>query len=730
MSFVWCGDEMGCVTRKQRKHTCTQASSAADGGARSSRCSALSCVRLSASAAGVPLNGRSSEANPADAVAPHRLGFHYQKGAAPRRVHCLAWAGVRGSDSSADAQSGGSGAWESLEREVLVGFKSGLVELYNAQSKEMLASFDALSLTGALQAAAGAAHKPIDPSVRAPQQLNATSALVGMTVLQGGGGTAASASSSFERRLMTCSDAGVVHIRPFSTLTLDGSERPAEEEDVKPAVAAAAAAAAAAKAKKVGKKGASPSLSSAPAPAAAASVSSSGSSSFVVGSHICVLKVEPVAQSLFACGGKEHLLRLWDLPTSREIWKEKNVKHDMLNLRQQVWITDLAFVPGSAGRELVTGTAYHQVRAYDTRLECKRPIYSTDLFGDPRAVTCVDVSADTNYIIVGDSEGRLQQLDRRKNAQMVHVYKGFSGSVRSIQAHATLPLLAACGLDRKLRVYDVKTRAQVHTIYLKQKLNALLFSGETPLNKKAREDAEAAAAAAAEAAAGGDDVWLHGIKKEAGVADDDDEDPAAAATNGAGAAPGLYVKKRKTAAADDDEADVVSVERAGAGDKKQKKQKIKVKVEPVDEEETAAAAAAPAKKAASSAASAAAPAAAASSHTASFKALAPGSSKSSLQSVRGKALSQVGPAQATQIVFKQAIDFDSDEEEDDDEQDEDEDDEEGEEGENATMEDAEEEEAPKAEEPPARRLRSSPRLAPTPAPGAKRTTQRATAKKR
>jgi ribosome biogenesis protein NSA1 len=522
-----------------------------------------------------------------DGSVPSRLGFQ----APGRQVHCMAWAGL-GSSVVADE-------WEAREKEVMVGYKSGLVELYNTQSRELIARFDALSLPRSSTLRAGfeaQAARAIDPATRAPKSINATSQLVGMAVLQAA--SAASSSRTHERRLLTCSSGGVVHIRPFSTLTLDGEEEEEEEEKAAPAPAA--------KSNKKGKRGASPALSAQPAPGSAAAasasapvaaapaavhVSSSGASSFLVGSHICSLKVEPLAQSLFACGGKEHMLKLWDLSASQgpvNVWKEKNVAHDMLNLRQQVWITDLAFVPNSGGAELVTGTAWHQVRSYDTRAS-KKALYSVEV-GD-HAITCIDVSADGRFIIAGDGSGRLQQLDRRMGGRMVHVYRGMGGSVRGIQAHESSPMLAAVGLDRFLRVYDVHTRAQLHKIYLKQKLNAVLFSAQTPAQAKesdeAQADAEAEAARLAAANDEDDELWkeLHKrsaqrVKQEEGV------EAATSASASAGNGSGLYVKKRKAPTGDatpSQEDEHAHTSKKGKGASQQPLPKVKI--EPVDSED-------------------------------------------------------------------------------------------------------------------------------------------------
>jgi len=60
---------------------------------------------------------------------------------------------------------------------------------------------------------------------------------------------------------------------------------------------------------------------------------------------------------------------------------------------------------------------------------------------------------------------------------VVQLYKGAEGSIRSIACHTTEPLIAACGLDRFLRIYDISSRQLVHKVrlLLPLKLFKILF---------------------------------------------------------------------------------------------------------------------------------------------------------------------------------------------------------------------------------------------------------------
>jgi len=90
---------------------------------------------------------------------------------------------------------------------------------------------------------------------------------------------------------------------------------------------------------------------------------------------------------------------------------------------------------------------------------------------------------DEHELVAADTAGYIYSLDIRKmgrnpkgpaNRDMAR-YAGPVGSVRQLKKHPTLPRLTAVGLDRMLRVYDTENRKQLDCIYLKQRLNCVLF---------------------------------------------------------------------------------------------------------------------------------------------------------------------------------------------------------------------------------------------------------------
>ena len=180
-------------------------------------------------------------------------------------------------------------------------------------------------------------------------------------------------------------------------------------------------------------------------------------------------------QSKVATGGKENDLKVWDLNCIDEpVFKAKNVKNDWLNLRVPIWILKVQFIPQSS--KIVTCTGYHQVRVYDPSSPQRRPVL--DMNFDEYPITSMSLRNDKEFeVMVGNTQGNMALLDMRQG-KVIQKYKGFAGTVKHIQCHSTLPLVASCSLDRFLRIHDIQTKELLHKFYLKSRLNCLLFSSK------------------------------------------------------------------------------------------------------------------------------------------------------------------------------------------------------------------------------------------------------------
>ena len=180
-------------------------------------------------------------------------------------------------------------------------------------------------------------------------------------------------------------------------------------------------------------------------------------------------------------------------------FQAKNQPPDPQTLLQQpMWTTAALFLnPHTAESRhsdlLATGTAYRQVQIYDVRQSSttRRPVlYTPDgLKLLEHRITSLCQLPDATTIAVGDSAGDVNLLDLR----MFHSGKAFKkgkshaeeigrgrlvgpgGSVRQLAVPPPLPILACVGLDRKMWTWDVTKRKNVDCVYLKQRLNCVLF---------------------------------------------------------------------------------------------------------------------------------------------------------------------------------------------------------------------------------------------------------------
>lgn len=181
---------------------------------------------------------------------------------------------------------------------------------------------------------------------------------------------------------------------------------------------------------------------------------------------------------LIATGGEENDLKIWDLQKPEQpIFRAKNVRNDFLDLRIPVWVTDMQFLPNS--EKIVTCTRHHHIRLYDPSTPQRRPVITMEFETHP--LMSLSLAHREHQIVVGSSRGRMALIDLRKKA-LVHVFKGFAGSIRYVQCHPTLPLVASCGLDRFFRLHELNTHKLLSKIYLKSRLNSLLLSSDFKWN--------------------------------------------------------------------------------------------------------------------------------------------------------------------------------------------------------------------------------------------------------
>ncbi|CAI0390145.1 unnamed protein product [Linum tenue] len=171
-------------------------------------------------------------------------------------------------------------------------------------------------------------------------------------------------------------------------------------------------------------------------------------------------------------GGKGVEVNLWDLESSTKIWAAKPPPKNSLDIFTPTWFTSATFLTGDDHRKFVAGTNSHQVRVYDTSAQ-RRPVISFDFRETP--IKSVAEDHDGYTIYVGNGSGDLASIDTRTGKLLGCFLGKCSGSIRSIARHPDHPVIASCGLDSYLRLWDVKTRELLSATFLKQHLTCVVF---------------------------------------------------------------------------------------------------------------------------------------------------------------------------------------------------------------------------------------------------------------
>jgi ribosome biogenesis protein NSA1 len=209
----------------------------------------------------------------------------------------------------------------------------------------------------------------------------------------------------------------------------------------------------------------------------------------VQGPVTCMRTFQPKnsGQTQIAVGGNENLMKIYDLETQKMIYSARNVKHDFLDLRQPVWISDIAFM--GDGNLVANCTAYHQVRIYDRR-GGRKPITQKS-YMEHAYSKMIPSPCQTKEVIVGTVQGlafRFNFEDIRK--KKLWIYKGNAGSIRDLSCHPHGKYFASVGADRHVRVYDIRARKEVHKVYLAQRQNACLYTSDDVVKTKEDDEEE------------------------------------------------------------------------------------------------------------------------------------------------------------------------------------------------------------------------------------------------
>ncbi|GFP98313.1 WD repeat-containing protein 74 [Phtheirospermum japonicum] len=188
------------------------------------------------------------------------------------------------------------------------------------------------------------------------------------------------------------------------------------------------------------------------------------------GNILCSKVDENEDYALF--GGKGVEVNVWDLHMCVKIWTAKSPPKNSLDIFTPTWFTSATFLGKDDHRKFVAGTSSHQVRLYDIAAQ-RRPVMSIDFRDTPIKAVSEDIDGHTIYI--GNGSGDLASIDMRTGKLLGCFIGKCCGSIRSIVRHPELPVIASCGLDSYLRIWDVESRQLLSAVFLKQHLSAVVF---------------------------------------------------------------------------------------------------------------------------------------------------------------------------------------------------------------------------------------------------------------
>ena len=179
---------------------------------------------------------------------------------------------------------------------------------------------------------------------------------------------------------------------------------------------------------------------------------------------------------------KNSPLVLYNIQHQKIEFKGKNLPNDELNLRIPMYDTDVVEVKNNPRLNYVS-TAYGEIRLYDKKAS-PRPSLNKKVTNSK--INKIDITDDGNYLFIGDNLGYCAMLDIRKNFSPSKVFKGNSGSIRTLINIEQNNNLIVAGFDRYIRWYDYNN-GDDEKVFVKNKINSAILVG---LEKNKNEEFE------------------------------------------------------------------------------------------------------------------------------------------------------------------------------------------------------------------------------------------------
>ncbi|KAJ1342916.1 hypothetical protein BSLG_002573 [Batrachochytrium salamandrivorans] len=185
--------------------------------------------------------------------------------------------------------------------------------------------------------------------------------------------------------------------------------------------------------------------------------------------RLCKMRVHPKFPHIFATGGEERELCVWDIKSLSN--PTAAVRNDFLDMRVPVWVTEIQWIGTNSPTCLAIGTGYHQVRKYDTSQQ-RRPILDVTIGEHPIKTLATDPNGLD--IIFADTTGQMMAIDGQ-TGKLTGKFLGIAGAVTQVVRCLDDDVVVSIGIDRKMRLFEGSGKRRItKEVYLKQRLSALL----------------------------------------------------------------------------------------------------------------------------------------------------------------------------------------------------------------------------------------------------------------
>lgn len=242
--------------------------------------------------------------------------------------------------------------------------------------------------------------------------------------------------------------------------------------------------------------------------------------------------IEKESNYVFGFGGEENVVKLAevsnDFNSLKIIWEAKNVANDKLDLKVPIWPMGLRFLRsndksnnGDLCYQFVTITKYSHLRKYNTLhgrkpfesidlLPNREPLTSLQIIGNVTLLNNIQISKFENFtIITTDTKKNIFQYDLKGRLLGKFGVNDITGCVSKISIAFNKYLLEG-GLDRYVRVFDLKTRKLLCKVFTNGNVNEILMLDDKeimlPFNSKNKKRSRKRNLIEEEKVA--DDLWM------------------------------------------------------------------------------------------------------------------------------------------------------------------------------------------------------------------------------